>query len=656
MRALTWHGKHDVRVDTVPDPEIVNPRDAILEITSTAICGSDLHLYDGVIPGMMPGDIVGHEFMGRVVETGPKSTLQKGQRVVVPFTISCGHCFFCEKQLYSACDNSNPVEKQDISENLYGHAMSGLFGYSHLTGGYPGGQAEYVRVPFSDVGPIVIPDGLDDDQVLFLSDILPTGWMAAENAQIEEGDTVAVWGCGPVGLFAIQSALLMGAGKVIAIDEYPTRLDLARKLGAEVIDFKRTHVLEALMEMSGGLGPDAVIDAVGMESARLRPRHDPRQHQAERRHGRRQRACAPRGDHGGPQGRAHLRARRLWRLSRQVPARRGDGEGRAAPHRPDPCAALHQGAAAADRRGRDRHHLPDLPPPAAGGGAARLRELPLQPERMDQGRPEARYGGELMEGRKLAVITGASSGIGLELARCAAGDGCDLVIAANEPQIHAAASELGALGVTVEPVEADLGTEHGVAALWERVAQRRIDYFVADAGRGLGDAFLDQNWDEVEAVIHLNVTGTTALLHRAIRQMKAANHGRILILGSIAGLMPGSFQAVYNATKAYLDTLSWALRDELKDSEVTVTCLMPGPDRHPVLPPRPHAGHAGRPRRLEGRPRDGRPHRLERDAPGLLRRHLGLHEQGAGDDGGHPAARASRPHAPQPRRTGGPPE
>jgi len=266
MRALTYHGKHDVRVDTVPDPEIVNPRDAIIEVTATAICGSDLHLYDGVIPGVMAGDILGHEFMGRVVDTGPDSTLQKGQRVVVPFTISCGQCFHCMKHQYSACDNSNPAEKQDLTEPLYGQALSGLFGYSHLTGGYPGGQAEYVRVPFSDVGPIVIPDGLDDEQVLFLSDILPTGWQGAAQADIEEGDTVAVWGCGPVGLFAIQSALLMGAHQVIAIDHYPRRLELARRLGAKPIDFTQTHVLEALMEMSGGFGPDAVIDAVGMES------------------------------------------------------------------------------------------------------------------------------------------------------------------------------------------------------------------------------------------------------------------------------------------------------------------------------------------------------------------------------------------------------
>ncbi|MBB3033538.1 zinc-dependent alcohol dehydrogenase [Alteriqipengyuania lutimaris] len=266
MRALTWQGTHDVRVDNVPDPEIINPRDAILKITSTAICGSDLHLYDGVIPGVLPGDVLGHEFMGEVVETGKDSTLKKGQRVVVPFTISCGNCFHCQITQYSACENSNPAEKQDMSATLYGHPMSALFGYSHLTGGYSGGQAEYVRVPFSDVGPIVIPDHLEDDKVLFLSDILPTGWMGAENAEIQPDDTVAVWGCGPVGLFAVQSALVMGASKVIAIDHHPHRLELARQLGAEVINFETTEVREALMEMSGGIGVDAVIDAVGMES------------------------------------------------------------------------------------------------------------------------------------------------------------------------------------------------------------------------------------------------------------------------------------------------------------------------------------------------------------------------------------------------------
>src|SRR5436190_774141 len=252
MRAITWQGRHKVQVDTVPDPEIVNPRDAIIRVTSTAICGSDLHLYDGYIPTMRQGDILGHEFMGEVVEVGPRSTLQKGQRVVVPFTVSC--------------DNANPATTGDMSETLYGYPMGGVFGYAHLTGGYAGGQAEYVRVPYSDVGPIVVPEGMEDDKVLFLSDILPTGWMAAENAMIEEGDTVAIWGCGPVGLFAVQSALIQGAHRVIAIDHYPRRLELARQMGAEVLNYRETDVRDALFEMTGGIGPDACIDCVGMES------------------------------------------------------------------------------------------------------------------------------------------------------------------------------------------------------------------------------------------------------------------------------------------------------------------------------------------------------------------------------------------------------
>ena len=266
MRALTWHGKHDVRVDSVDDPEIVKPRDCIIKVTSTAICGSDLHLYDGFIPTMKAGDILGHEFMGEVVEVGAKSTLKKGQRVVVPFVIACGACYQCSKHQYSGCDNSNPADNADIGGALYGQAMPGLFGYSHMTGGYSGGQAEYVRVPYSDVGPIVIPDGVDDDKVLFLSDILPTGWQAAEYAQIEPGDTVAVWGCGPVGLFAVQSAFLMGAERVIAIDHFPNRLALARRFGAETINFEESVVYEALMEMTGGIGPDACIDSVGLEA------------------------------------------------------------------------------------------------------------------------------------------------------------------------------------------------------------------------------------------------------------------------------------------------------------------------------------------------------------------------------------------------------
>lgn len=266
MKALTWHGKHDVRIDNVDDPEIVNPRDAIIKVTATAICGSDLHLYDGYIPTMQSGDILGHEFMGEVVETGSSSTLKKGQKVVVPFTIACGSCYHCGKHQYSGCENGNPADNQDIARELYGHPMSALFGYSHMTGGYAGGQAEYVRVPFSDTGPIVIPDGVEDEKVLFLSDILPTGWMAAENAQIEPGDIVAVWGCGPVGLFAVQSAFLMGAERVIAIDHFPHRLELARKFGAETINYEQTDTYGALMQMTGGIGPDAVIDSVGLEA------------------------------------------------------------------------------------------------------------------------------------------------------------------------------------------------------------------------------------------------------------------------------------------------------------------------------------------------------------------------------------------------------
>jgi len=267
MRAVRWHGKQDVRVDNVPDPEIVNPRDAIIKVTSTAICGSDLHLYDGVIPTMQKGDILGHEFMGEIVALGKGVTnLKIGQRVVVPFTIACGHCFFCERDLTSCCDNSNPADNQDIADLLQGHSPSGLFGYSHMTGGYAGGQAEYVRVPFADHGLMVVPDHLEDDQVLFLTDIFPTGYMAAENCGISGGDTVAVWGAGPVGQFAIRSAFLLGAERVIAIDHRPARLKLAAEAGADTLNFEDVDVMDALAETTGGRGPDACIDSVGMEA------------------------------------------------------------------------------------------------------------------------------------------------------------------------------------------------------------------------------------------------------------------------------------------------------------------------------------------------------------------------------------------------------
>jgi len=269
MKALCWHGKGDVRVDTVPDPKIEDPRDAIIKVTSTAICGSDLHLFDGFMPTMESGDILGHEFMGEVVETGSVAAgnLNKGDRVVIPFTMACGTCFFCQRTLFSCCENSNP--NKEMAEKVMGHSPSGLFGYSHMLGGFAGGQAEYVRVPFADFGAFKAPDALPDEQVLFLTDILPTGYMAAEQADIEAGDTVAVWGCGPVGQFSIQSAWLFGAGRVIAIDHVPERLEMARRLGrAETIDFLEVEdsVYDRLQELTHGRGPDRCIDAVGAEA------------------------------------------------------------------------------------------------------------------------------------------------------------------------------------------------------------------------------------------------------------------------------------------------------------------------------------------------------------------------------------------------------
>ncbi len=266
MKALCWYGKNDVRVESVPDPKILNPRDAIIKITTTAICGSDLHLYDGYIPTMEKGDILGHENMGEVVEVGSEvKNLKKGDRVVVPFTISCGNCFFCKKELFSLCDNSNPNAR--IAEKLYGYSPSGIFGYSHMLGGYAGGQAEYLRVPFADVGPLKIPEEIPDEKVLFLSDIFPTGYMAAENCDIERGDTVAIWGCGPVGQFAIKSAYMLGAERVIAVDNVPERLNMAEQYGkAETLNFDDEYIFDKLKEMTGGRGPDSCIDAVGMEA------------------------------------------------------------------------------------------------------------------------------------------------------------------------------------------------------------------------------------------------------------------------------------------------------------------------------------------------------------------------------------------------------
>jgi threonine dehydrogenase-like Zn-dependent dehydrogenase len=266
MRALCWHGKGDIRCDNVPDPTIQDPGDVVIKVTACAICGSDLHLYDGYMPTMESGDILGHETMGEVIEIGSAvSKLKVGDRVVVPFNIACGECFFCKKSMFSLCDRSNP--NAEMARKAMGHSPSGLFGYSHMLGGFAGGQAEYLRVPYADVGPIKVPDGIPDEHVLFLSDIFPTGYMAAENAEIEPGDTVAVWGAGPVGQFAMQSAWMLGAGRVIAIDNVPERVQMAATYGkAELINFDEVDVYDRLMEMTKGRGPDRCIDAVGAEA------------------------------------------------------------------------------------------------------------------------------------------------------------------------------------------------------------------------------------------------------------------------------------------------------------------------------------------------------------------------------------------------------
>lgn len=268
MKAVCWMGTEKMSVETVPDPKILNPRDAILKVTSTCICGSDLHLYNGFMPTMEQGDIVGHEFMGEVVEVGPgiaREKLKVGDRVVVPFTIACGKCFFCQQQLWSLCDNTNP--NAWIAEKMMGYSPSGLFGYTHMLGGYAGGQAQYVRVPCADVGPLKLPTDLADEKVVFLSDIFPTGYMGAENCNIQRGDTVAIWGCGPVGQFAIRSAFMLGAERVIAIDRFPERLRLAEAAGAEILNYEEVEdVVQTLKDLTGNRGPDSCMDAVGMEA------------------------------------------------------------------------------------------------------------------------------------------------------------------------------------------------------------------------------------------------------------------------------------------------------------------------------------------------------------------------------------------------------
>ncbi len=364
MKANQWMGKRSVEVHDVPDPEILNPSDAIVKVSSTAICGSDLHLYNGFVPTMKSGDVLGHEFMGEVMEVGRGvKNLKVGDRVVVPFPIACGACAMCGKGLFSLCENSNP--NAWMAEKLWGYSPAGLFGYSHMLGGFPGGQAEYVRVPFADVGPLKIPAGIPDEKVLFLSDILPTGYMGAEMCSIAPGDVIAVWGAGPVGQFAIKSAYLLGAERVIAIDRFPYRLRLAREAsGAETLNYERVDIDEALRELTGGRGPDACIDAVGMEAhaqGRSTPMIGRSRRWGSRRIGRSH--CGRRFTPAATAGRCRSSActaasSTSSRWARYEPLAHD-------PDWPVSRAAVHEAAARANRAGRDRSELRHHPPAAA---------------------------------------------------------------------------------------------------------------------------------------------------------------------------------------------------------------------------------------------------------------------------------------------------
>jgi threonine dehydrogenase-like Zn-dependent dehydrogenase len=387
MRAVTYHGTHDFRVDTHPDPSIKDPKDAILRVTSTAICGSDLHLYDGFIPAMRKGDIIGHEFMGIVEEVGPEVTnLRKGDRVVIPFTVNCGRCHWCERELYSLCDESNP--DHEALTKLTGQSAGGLFGYSHLYGGYDGGQAEYVRIPFADATHLKVPQHLSDEQVLFLTDIFPTGWQGAVNAGVTDGSTVAIWGAGPVGLFALQSARILGAERVFVIDSVPERLALAAAHGAETIDASEAKPYDVLMERTDGMLPECTIDCVGTEAhghgwiSEAYDKIKTATFQDDR-----PGACHPRGDLLHAEGRHRLDPGRLRRGGRQVPARRGLRQGAQLQDGADPRTPARARAARPHRGGAARPDLPDHPSRHARGCPRIVQDVPRQEGRLHQGRP-----------------------------------------------------------------------------------------------------------------------------------------------------------------------------------------------------------------------------------------------------------------------------
>ena len=391
MRALVWHGKEDIRCDTVSDPEIQDPRDAIVKVTSCAICGSDLHLFHNFIPAMLPGDIMGHEMMGEVVEVGSgvNGKLKKGDRIVVPFTIICGECEQCKRGNFSVCERTN--RNKHIADKVFGHTTAGLFGYTHLTGGYPGGQAEYLRVPFADTTHIKVPDRLTDEQVLFLGDIFPTGWQAAVQCEIEPTDTVAIWGCGPVGQMAIRSAVLLGASQVVAIDRLPERLSMAEAGGAITINFDKESVVERLNDLTDGKGPEKCIDAIGMESHVTIALPDTIYDRAkqmmmlesDRPHVLREMiyVCRPAG--------THLDSRRLCRTGGQDPDGAGDEQGPDIPDGPDPRQSLDRRSAAADRGRADRSIVRHHSHSQAGGRSRDVQGVPRQAGQLRQGRAEA---------------------------------------------------------------------------------------------------------------------------------------------------------------------------------------------------------------------------------------------------------------------------
>jgi threonine dehydrogenase-like Zn-dependent dehydrogenase/NAD(P)-dependent dehydrogenase (short-subunit alcohol dehydrogenase family) len=606
MRAVRWHGPRDVRVEHVPDPQILNPRDAIVKITATAICGSDLHLYNGVIPTMRAGDVLGHEFMGEVVEVGPRvRNLARGTRVVVPFAIACGGCFFCREQLTSLCDNSNP--NAEMAEALYGFSGSGLFGYSHLYGGYPGGQAELVRVPFADVGPIAVPDGLRDEQVLFLSDIFPTGYMAAENCGIRPGDTIAVWGCGPVGQMAIKSAYLLGAERVIAIDRWPARLLLAETgAKAETLNYEQADdVVEELKQRTGGRGPDACIDAVGMEAhgTSLDARVD-RAKQAvglgtDRPHALRQaiQACRKGGD--------GVDSRRLRRPDRQAAARRGVREGVDAPDGTDRRASVPPPPAGSHR---GRAHRPLLHHQSSLAAHARRRGVPdvqRQARRLHEGRPgsyamspagrAARLllggvalgaGYELVRrrrrwhlGGRVVLVTGGSRGLGLLLARQLLGEGARVAICArDEATLMRARRELETRSASVMAIPCDVTAPEQVARMVRQVDKQLgpIDAVINNAGTiAVGPVDL-MALDDFQDAMNTNFWGVLHVILAVLPDMRRRGAGRIVNIASIGGKVSVPHLLPYSASKFALVGLSEGLRAELAQAGILVTTICPG--------------------------------------------------------------------------------